>query len=67
MALNPPPIQEVTTDVNNGRFPLVWIRWFLSIKECIDALDVGGTGSDGIMDGGRRTSGAALFDGGRRV
>lgn len=27
MALNPPPIQEPTTDVN-GRFPQTWIRWF---------------------------------------
>lgn len=27
MALNPPPIQEKTTD-KNGLFPQVWIRWF---------------------------------------
>ena len=32
MAVNQPPIQELTTD-HNGRFPLVWIRWFRSIYE----------------------------------
>lgn len=30
MAINPPPIQEITTD-GAGRFPQIWIKWFLSL------------------------------------
>jgi len=41
MAVNQPPIQELTTD-HNGRFPLVWIRWFTLLKEEINIIS-GGT------------------------
>jgi len=34
MALNAPPIQEVTTD-QLGRFPQVWIRWFTEVCDAI--------------------------------
>lgn len=39
-----PPIQEKTTE-NNGRFPQVWIRWFLDIYDIIDDLNSGGVTS----------------------
>ena len=35
MAVNPPPIQEATTDIG-GKFPLVWKRWFISVTDCIN-------------------------------
>lgn len=34
MALDPPPIQEVTAD-SKGRFPQVWIRWFTHVCAAI--------------------------------
>ncbi|MAI17152.1 MAG: hypothetical protein CBC71_06330 [Rhodobacteraceae bacterium TMED111] len=37
MAINPPPIQENTTE-QSGKFPQTWVRWFVSIKDCIDEL-----------------------------
>lgn len=42
MAVNPPPIQEKTTDPNNGRFPQVWIRWFGSVQELLNDISLGG-------------------------
>ena len=42
MALNDPPIQEVTTDKATGLFPQVWLRWFLSV---FDEANTGFTGS----------------------
>lgn len=65
MAINQPPIQEKTSN-SFGLFPQVWIRWFQSVFTTLDEIS-NGYGADGVMDGGRRTTGAALFDGGRRV
>lgn len=30
-----PPIQEITTDPNNGRFPQVWIRWLQYLSNSV--------------------------------
>ena len=38
MAVNPPPIQEKTSD-ELGRFPRVWLRWFKEIRDKISALE----------------------------
>lgn len=34
MAINPPPIQEITAD-QSGRFPQVWLRWFDDVCRAI--------------------------------
>ena len=75
MAVNPPPIQEKTTE-QNGLFPQTWLAWFTSIKSCFDDLtgrvdvlenDFSSTGSGGIINGGRRMTGSSFLLGGRRV
>lgn len=41
----PPPIQELTTDKNTGRFPQTWIRYFDQISRIIEDLNSGGVTS----------------------
>ena len=41
MSLEQPPIQEITTDPNTGRFPQVWMRWFDRIIQEIYLIDGG--------------------------
>jgi hypothetical protein len=35
--LSPAPIQQHTTD-ENGKFPLVWIRWFTQLTDAVNRL-----------------------------
>lgn len=65
MSLEPPPIQERTTEESTSRFPLPWLRWFEDVVTCVNAGN-SGFGSDGVMDGGRRMNDDSVFIGGRR-
>ena len=50
--IKPPPLQEKTSDNTqySGRFPLVWIKWFDSIRDAINTNNVGGISSPAIID-----------------
>jgi len=71
MALNPPPNPKFQV-LNGIMFVQTWYLWFLELYNCFIELETddapaSATGSDGLVDGGRRLTGSSCFMGGRRV